>query len=486
MTAQNVAENSKWEAVIGLEVHCQLRTESKMFCRCQNLFGGEPNTHTCPVCLGHPGTLPVINATAIEYSIMAGLALGCDIANYTKFDRKNYYYPDLPKNYQISQFDLPICANGGVDIRVNDERKRIPLLRIHIEEDAGKNIHAEGEPRSRVDLNRAGTPLLEIVSLPELHTAEEVVAYLKTIRLTMLYLGISDVNMEEGSLRCDCNVSIRPRGSDHLETRAEIKNLNSFTFIQNAVNAEIARQIQLREGGHTIVQETRLFDTQRNETRSMRGKEEAHDYRYFPEPDLTPMTISEERLTRLKESLPILPSVTFERLVEDHALPEYDAEILIQDPEVVSYFEDCVQLFSQPKKVSNWVINDVFQEMNEKKVSVRDVGVTPERLVELIQAVEKKLVSTNNGREVFKKMIGNERSVKEIIAEMGVGMISDDSVIRTAVEEALAANPSVVEELRSGKGKAQNFLVGQVMKATRGKANPGQVAQMIQEIIADQ
>jgi aspartyl-tRNA(Asn)/glutamyl-tRNA(Gln) amidotransferase subunit B len=480
---QSVAENSRWEAVIGLEVHCQLQTNTKMFCRCANQFGSPPNTNTCPVCVGHPGSLPVINETAIEYAIMAGLALGCDIAPYTKFDRKNYYYPDLPKAYQISQFDMPICENGGVEIRVGGEVRTIPLERIHIEEDAGKNIHAEGEPRSRVDLNRAGTPLLEIVSRPEIHTAEETVAYVKTLRMTMLYLGISDVNMEEGSLRCDCNVSIRPRGSDQLETRAEIKNLNSFTFIQSAVQVEIARQIQLREAGHVIVQETRLYDSERNETRSMRGKEEAHDYRYFPEPDLMPMTIDEARLAELRERVPALPEEALDRLVKEHALPDYDADILIQDPEVVGYFEDCVKLFPQAKKVSNWVINDLFQEMNEKKVSVREAGISPERLVELIQAVDKKLVSVNNGREVFKKMIGNDRTVKAIIDEMGVGMISDDSVIRTAVKEALDANPSVVEDLRGGKAQAQNFLVGQVMKATRGKANPGQVAQLIQELL---
>ena len=384
---QSVAENLYWEAVIGLEVHCQLRTNTKMFCRCQNKFGSSPNHNTCPVCVGHPGSLPVINETAIEYAIMAGLALGCDIAPYTKFDRKNYYYPDLPKAYQISQFDLPICENGGVDIRVDGESRRIPLVRIHIEEDAGKNIHAQGAPHSRVDLNRAGTPLLEIVSQPAIHTSEETVAYVRALRMTMLYLGISDVNMEEGSLRCDCNVSIRPRGSDHLETRAEIKNLNSFTFIQSAVQVEISRQIQLREAGHTIAQETRLYDPARNETRSMRGKEEAHDYRYFPEPDLIPMTIDEARLSELRARMPALPQDTLDRLLNEHGLPEYDADILIQDPEVVGYFEDCVRLFPQAKKVSNWVINDLFQEMNERKVSVRDVGLSPERLVELIEAV---------------------------------------------------------------------------------------------------
>ncbi len=484
------ALSSAWEPVIGLEVHVQLKTRTKMFCRCENRFGAEPNSLTCPVCLGQPGSLPVINRTAIEYSAMAGLAFGCKIPPFTKFDRKNYYYPDLPKGYQISQFDRPICDGGGVTVTLDGVERTIRLVRIHLEEDAGKNVHVEGRPESRVDLNRAGVPLMEIVSEPDIYSSAEAVTFLKILRLTMIYLGISDCNMEEGSLRCDCNVSIRPRGSDQLETRTEIKNLNSFTFIQSALEFEISRQIQLREAGHQIVQETRLYDPERNETRSMRGKEEAHDYRYFPEPDLTPLELREEWILQRRESIPTLPGEAYRELVETHGLPEVDSEILVQDPAVVAYFHGCVELLGRPKKtgnwakkISNWIINDLFQEMNERRVSIQEVGLPPARLVEIVQAVEDGLVSVNNAREVFRRMVGNECPAREIIEELGVGMISDDSLIRQALEEAIQANPSVVEDVRSGKKNARNFFVGQVMRATKGKANPGQVMSLIDEIL---
>ncbi len=472
-----------WEPVIGLEVHVQLRTKSKMFCGCENRFGAPPNSLTCPVCLGHPGTLPVINETAISYAILAGLAFGCDIARYTKFDRKNYYYPDLPKNYQISQFDFPICSGGAVPLRSGDETRSIRLVRIHLEEDAGKNIHAEGRPESLVDLNRTGTPLLEIVSEPDIRTPAEAADYLRTLRMTMLYLGISDCNMEEGSLRCDCNVSIRPRGSDRLETRTEIKNINSFGFVASALDYEIARQIDVRESGGEIVQETRLFDPDRNETRSMRGKEEAHDYRYFPEPDLAPIRVAESQLDELRSRLPGLPWEVRQRFVEVHGLPEYDADVLSQrDPAVVPFFERCVELYAQPKKVSNWVINHVFQEMNERKVSLEVLGLSPDRLAELLGAVERNEVSAQNAREVLRKLLDADRPVADVIRELGVGMISDQGVVREAVQAALDANPSVVQDLRNGKKNARNFLVGQVMKATRGKANPSEVIAVIEEL----
>ncbi|MBI4586625.1 MAG: Asp-tRNA(Asn)/Glu-tRNA(Gln) amidotransferase subunit GatB, partial [Planctomycetes bacterium] len=419
--AAKSSRNPKWEPVIGLEVHVQLNTRSKMFCRCENRFGAEPNSLTCPVCLGHPGTLPAINRTAVEHTILAGLAFGSEIAPYTKFDRKNYFYPDLPKNYQISQYDLPICSGGQVRFRVSGETRTAGLVRIHLEEDAGKNIHAEGLPESWVDLNRAGVPLLEIVSCPDLRTPEEAAAYLKTLRLTMLYLGISDCNMEEGSLRCDCNVSIRPRGSTQLDTRTELKNINSFTFVMNALEYEIGRQIQIRESGKELVQETRLYDSARNETRSLRGKEEAHDYRYFPEPDLVPMRIDEKWLDSLRAKLPKLPGEMLEHFMEDYGLPFYDSDVLIQDPEVADYFERCVKLYPQPKMISNWIINDLFQEMNERQLRAWELNLAPERLVELVEAVEKKMVSVANAREVFKRLIGSARTAQQVIEDMGVG-----------------------------------------------------------------
>ena len=486
MAKSSIAEHPKWETVIGLEVHCQLRTLSKMFCRCENRFGAPPNSLTCPVCLGHPGTLPVINETAVEYAILAGLALDCEIGRETKFDRKNYFYPDQPKNYQISQFDMPICLGGHVRVATEGTERDIRLVRIHLEEDAGKNIHAEGRPKSMVDLNRAGTPLLEIVSEPDIRRPLEAAEYLRTLRLMMLYLGISDCNMEEGSLRCDCNVSIRSRGSDKLETRTELKNLNSFTAVASALEYEIARQIEVRESGGEIVQETRLYDPDRNETRSMRGKEEAHDYRYFPEPDLAPLKIDDKRLEACRAKLPRLPDEVRERFFGVYGLPEYDTGLLVEDPAAVVFFERCAELYSEPKKISNWIINDLFQEKNERKVSFGELSLTPERLVELLETVDRKEVSHQGGRDVLKRLFEQDAPVAKLISELGLGMISDDSVIRDAVKKALADNPSVVEDVKSGKKNAGNFLMGQVMKATKGKANPGEVMRLITEFTRDE
>ncbi len=480
---QSIASHPKWEAVLGLEVHVQLQTQTKIFCRCPNSYGQSPNALTCPTCLGLPGALPVLNEKVVELAAIAGLALGSKVAEFTKFDRKNYFYPDLPKGYQISQFDQPICEGGEVQIQVDGKEKTIRLVRMHLEEDAGKNIHIEGKPQSRVDLNRAGVPLLEIVSEPDLRSPLEAATYMRKLRTTMLYLGVSDCNMEEGSLRCDCNISIRPRGSTELGTRTELKNINSFSFVQSACEYEISRQIQMREAGREIIQETRLYDSVKNETRSMRGKEEAHDYRYFPEPDLTPVTISKEDLNTYKKGLPELPDQAFERLTSDLDLPQYDAEVLTQDPEVLRYFDSCREEIDEPKKISNWIINDVFQRMNEMKVGIGSLGLPPERLVGIIRSVEEKKVSVANGREVLKKMFGNDQPIEKIIEEMGVGMISDDGLIESALAEAMEEHPHVVEDIKNGKDAAKNFLMGQVMKRTRGKANPGQVMKLIQERI---
>ncbi|HVR75267.1 MAG TPA: Asp-tRNA(Asn)/Glu-tRNA(Gln) amidotransferase subunit GatB [Planctomycetota bacterium] len=480
-------EGTPFEAVIGLEVHAQLKTRTKIFCGCENRFGAEPNTLTCPVCLGQPGALPVVNRAAVEYAMLVGLAAGSEIARFTKFDRKNYYYPDLPKNYQISQFDLPLCTGGFIDVYVRETKRRIGLTRIHLEEDAGKNIHAEGRAESWIDLNRAGVPLLEIVSRPDLRTPEEAGAYLKMLRLMLLYLGVSDCNMEEGSLRCDVNASIRPRGAANLETRTEIKNLNSFTNVENALSYEIGRQIKLRTGGGEVVQQTLLFDPGRQETRVLRGKEEAHDYRYFPEPDLAPLTFTAEEVERLRSVLPEMPVSRFERFQSAFGLAAYHADVLVRDPGMAGFFEECVRLYAKPEAaqaIANWVVNAVREEANTRGGSVADSGMAPARLVELIRAIDEGKVSNQKARDVFKAMMGTAEPVGEIIRSLGLEQISDDAPLRVAVEEVIAAHPGPVEDVRKGKKNSINFLVGQVMKKTRGQANPPRVAKMIEEALA--
>jgi len=473
-------QGTPFEAVIGLEVHVQLKTRTKMFCGCENRFGAEPNTLTCPVCLGQPGSLPAINRAAIEHAVRVGLACGCDIARSTKFDRKNYYYPDLPKNYQISQYDQPLCDGGGLDVAVGSERKRIGLTRIHLEEDAGKNIHAEGLPESWVDLNRAGVPLLEIVSRPDMRTPTEAGAYLRMLRLVMLYLDVSDCNMEEGSLRCDVNVSIRPRGSGVLETRTEIKNLNSFTNIENAIEHEIERQIALRAAGKEVVQETLHFDPVRGETRTLRGKEEAHDYRYFPEPDLAPLHIDEKWLESLRGTLPELPIARYERF-QSLGIQPYHADVLVRDKDLADFFEEGVKICSKPQEIANWVVNAVKEETNARGVSAARIGISPARLVSLVEAIEGGKVSKQKARDVFRSMLGNEDAVDAVIASLGLGQVSDDAFLRAAVAEVIAENPAAADDVRKGKKNSVNFLMGQVMRKTKGQANPGMVTKLIQE-----
>ena len=471
------------EAVIGLEVHVQLKTKSKMFCGCENRFGAGPNSLTCPVCLGQPGSLPAINRAAVESTVRVGLACGSEIARFTKFDRKNYYYPDLPKNYQISQYDLPLCKGGAIQVYVGEEKSVVGLTRIHLEEDAGKNIHAEGRPETWVDLNRAGVPLLEIVSQPDLRAPEEAGAYLKMLRLIMLYLGVSDCNMEEGSLRCDCNVSIRPKGSSRLETRTEIKNLNSFTNVENALTHEIRRQMKLKDSGGEVIQQTLLFDPIRGETRVLRGKEEAHDYRYFPEPDLAPLFLDGSWIEGLRVSLPELPMARLERFQKSFGLSRYHAEVLVRDMDMANFFEECVKTYSKPQEVANWVINVVGEEVNARHVSVGEIGITPGRLVDLVKAIEGGKVSKQKAKDVFKAMLGNERGVVDVIQALGLGQISDDSFLREAVKEVLEAHPEAAEDVRNGKKNSFNFLMGQVMKRTKGKANPGMVNKMLEEVL---
>ena len=483
-------EGTPYEAVIGLEVHVQLKTRTKMFCGCENRFGADPNTLVCPVCLGLPGALPAMNRQAVEWAVRVGLACGCEIARFTKLDRKNYYYPDLPKGYQISQYDLPICAGGtvevhsvsesGAEVRTSEARK-IRLVRIHLEEDAGKNTHAEGLPESWVDLNRAGVPLLEIVSMPDMHTPDEAGAYLRTLRLTMLYLGVSDCNMEEGTLRCDVNVSIRPKGSTHLETRTEIKNLNSFTNIENALEHEISRQIKLKSAGGQVVQQTLLFDPVKGETRVMRGKEEAHDYRYFPEPDLAPVSFTEEWIEGARRALPELPVARFERFHKTLGLSLYHADVLVRDIAMAEYFEAALKSHDKAQSVANWVTNAVREEANARNLLPGAIGLSPSRLAGLVKAIDDGKVSNQKGRDVFKAMLGNEKPVADVIRELGLEQISDDSVIRQAVREVIAKHPGPVDDVKKGKENSINFLVGQVMRQSKGKANPGMVMKLIKE-----
>ena len=482
---KGLAEDSPFEAVIGLEVHVQLGTRSKMFCGCENRFGAVPNSLVCPVCLGFPGSLPVANETAIEYAVRVGLACGCTIATATKFDRKNYFYPDQPKNYQISQFDQPICSGGAVSMYVDGTKRSVRLNRIHLEEDAGKNVHVDGEPTSWVDLNRTGVPLIEIVSEPEMRSPEEAGAYMRMLRQIMLYLGVSDCNMEEGSLRCDSNVSIRPRDSKELETRTEIKNLNSFTNVENAVAYEIRRQVKLRQQGEAIVQETRLFDPDRGETRSMRGKEEAHDYRYFPDPDLAPLRLDKDWIEGIRADLPELPLERCDRFQDVLGLSAYHAEVLTKDKEVADFLEATLAEGASTQEAANWVVNAVREEMNTRNVGVGEIGLTPARLAALVAAINADKVSKQKARDVFRGMLGTDASVEEVIERLGLGQISDDSVLREAVQRVLAAHPEAVEDVRQGKKQSVNFLMGQVMRETKGKANPGVIAKMIQALTVE-
>ncbi|MEC8895967.1 MAG: Asp-tRNA(Asn)/Glu-tRNA(Gln) amidotransferase subunit GatB [Planctomycetota bacterium] len=477
-------ENSAYEAVIGLEVHVQLNTSTKMFCRCENRFGADPNTNVCPVCLGLPGALPYANRQAIEQSLRAVLACGCEVGEFTKFDRKNYFYPDLPKGYQISQFDQPLGLGGRVDFLLDGEPAGVQLTRIHLEEDAGKNTHVAGRPVSFVDLNRAGTPLLEIVTEPDISSAAEAGAFVRNLRLIMLYLGVSDCNMEEGSLRCDVNISIRPKGAEQLETRSEVKNLNSFNFIEKALNYEIARQIELKERGEEVVQETRLYDPDRDETRSMRGKEAEHDYRYFPEPDLTPITFTADHIEEIRSGLPELPIQRLERYTGELGLEPYPAELLVRDHEAAAFFDSCVEVYPQARSVANWVLNALKEEANSRKTGISSLGLDPGRFADLVKAVDDGVVSSQKARDVLEPLLESDKPVAEIISELGLEQISDDSMLREQVEKVLAEHPGPDEDVRAGKKNSVNFLVGQVMKETRGKANPGKVAEIIGELLS--
>ena len=477
---------SKYEVVIGLEVHVQLTTDTKIFCNCSTAFGNEPNSQTCPVCLGLPGALPVLNKKVVDYAIKTGLATNCSIAPRSIFARKNYFYPDLPKGYQISQFELPICEHGRLDIEIEDgTSKSIGITRIHMEEDAGKLLHDSGD-FSRVDLNRACTPLLEIVSEPDMRSSDEAIAYLKKLHQIVVYLGVCDGNLEEGSFRCDANVSIRPWGQKEFGTRAELKNINSFRFIKQAIEYEIERQADILEEGGQVVQETRLFDTASGTTRSMRGKEEAHDYRYFPDPDLVPLLVSEEWVEQTRRELPELPEAKIERFVKEFDIPRYDAEVLAADRATAEYYDALVAISGNGKLCSNWVMGELQRALKDNDLAIAACPITPEMLAGMLKRIDDKTISNKIGKKVFDAMWQSGKDADTIIEEQGLKQVTDLGAIEPLVDEVLAANPDQVAEYRGGKEKLLGFFVGQIMKASKGKANPAALNELLKKKLAEE
>jgi len=473
-----------YEVVVGVEVHAQLRTKSKMFCGCATTFGAAPNSQTCPVCLGLPGSLPVMNRAAVEMAVRAGLALNCTIGAHNRFARKNYFYPDLPKGYQISQYEAPICEHGWIDITAASGTKRVRIRRAHLEEDAGKNIHETGTSGSLVDLNRAGTPLLEIVTEPDMSSADEVVAYLKGLRDILMYLEVCDGNMEEGSFRCEPNLSLRPQGQKEFGTKVELKNINSFKIVKDAMEYEIKRQAKVLSEGGKVRQETRSWNIDRGETAVMRSKEEAHDYRYFPDPDLVPLKLDKEWVEGFKSSLPELPAVRTRRFVSDYGLPEYDAGILTSSKGIAEYFESCVKLFNQPKTVSNWVMGELTRELNNSGTDATASPVSPERLVGLLQLVDQGRISLKVAREIFPEVYSSGKMPEQIVQEKGLLQVSDEGALDKIIDEVLTKNPVQVAQFKEGKQQVLGFLVGQVMKASGGKANPGKVNELLKKKLA--
>jgi aspartyl-tRNA(Asn)/glutamyl-tRNA(Gln) amidotransferase subunit B len=479
----------KYEAVIGLEVHAQMLTETKIFCRCSTKFGSEPNTQTCPVCIGMPGVLPVLNKKALEFAIKTGHALNCTISSYSRFARKNYFYPDLPKGYQISQYDLPICEHGYVEIVVDGEIKKIGITRIHMEEDAGKNIHESsalgGGNYSFVDLNRAGVPLMEIVSEPDMRSPKEAIEYMKKLRAILRYLEVCDGNMEQGSLRCDANVSLRPAGEQEFGVKTEIKNLNSFKFVEKAFEYEIERQTRiLREGGK-IVQETRLWNSERGITESMRTKEEAHDYRYFPEPDLVPIIVDQRWIDDIRESLPELPDTKRERFVSEYGLPEYDADLLTSERPLADWYEEAVRLGGQPKAVSNWIMVELMRLLKEEDKSIEGCPLKPKQLADMLKLIDKGTISGKIAKTVFEEMYKTGRDAESIVKEKGLVQISDAGEIEKIIDDVIAKNPKEVARYKAGEEKLLGFFVGHVMKLTKGKANPQMVNELLRKRLSD-
>ena len=481
-----MTSSNDWEAVIGLEVHAQLQTRTKIFCGCSTRFGAPPNSQVCPVCLGLPGALPVLNRQAVDYAIKAALACGCNVQPRSVFARKNYFYPDLPKGYQISQYELPLALGGGLDITVDGQTKHVGLTRIHMEEDAGKSLH-EGFPdsdrRTYVDYNRSGVPLIEIVSEPDMRSAAEAAEFFSRLRSILVWLGVSDGNMEEGSLRCDANVSIRPRGQTKLGTKAEVKNVNSFRYLEKALEYEITRQIDVIEGGGKVVQETRLWDTGSGRTHSMRSKEEAHDYRYFPEPDLPPLIVDEARIERVRSTMPELPEARSRRFVAEYAIPAYDAGVLTQSAELADYYEATAKAAKNPKAASNWIMGELLRTLKERGQEIADVPMQPAALAGLIALIDKGTISSSIGKGVFAKMYDTGRPADDIVRDEGLAQNSDEGALAAIVEEVIRLNDETVKQYRAGKKQTFGFLVGQVMKASGGKANPKLASDLVKRAL---
>ena len=477
----------EYETVIGLEVHVQINTKTKIFCSCSTEFGKPPNANTCPICLGMPGVLPVLNKQFLESSMKACLATHCTISPMNRFARKNYFYPDLPKGYQISQFEEPLGVNGYINIYINGLKKRIGLTRIHMEEDAGKLIHGKslGSPeKSYVDFNRTGIPLCEVVSEPDLRSPEEARAYLGELKSILEYTQVSDCNMEEGNLRCDANISLRPKGQKEFGVRAELKNLNSFKFVQKAIEYEVDRQARILDQGDQVIQETRLYDSDRGETFSMRSKEEAHDYRYFPDPDLVPIVVDKAWVEEIKKTIPELPEQKRERFAIECSLPEYDTGVLTSSIELANYFEKCTSLFSKPKIISNWIMGDLLRELNKSNQVISECPVSPSALVNLLKLIDEGVISNNIAKTVFEEMYQTGKEPITIVDEKNLKQITDDNAIDKMVEGVLQANLSQVDEYKGGKEKVLGFLIGQVMKASKGKANPETVNKLLKEKIS--
>jgi aspartyl-tRNA(Asn)/glutamyl-tRNA(Gln) amidotransferase subunit B len=468
-----------YEAVIGLEIHAQLLTNTKIFCGCPTAFGAAPNTQTCPVCTGMPGVLPVMNRKAIEFVIRTGIALKCDISHSSRFARKNYFYPDLPKGYQISQYELPLCEHGYIEVSRGDLMKRIRLTRIHLEEDAGKNIHEGRGDYSLVDLNRAGVPLMEIVSEPDIGSPEEAVQFMKRLRTILRYLGVCDGNMEQGSLRCDANVSVRPVGQDEFGVKTEIKNMNSFRFIEKALDYEIKRQKTMLRDGERIIQETRLWDADSGVTESMRSKEEAHDYRYFPEPDLVPVEVDRSWIDEIKGDIVELPDARRERFMKQYNLPESDADLLTDERATADWFEEAVTSGGEPKPVSNWIMVELMKLLNEDGRGMEECPLKPGELVTMLGLIDKGVISGKIAKTVFAEMYKTGRNAETIVRERGLLQISDEGEIEAVVDDVLQKNSEAVMRFRSGEAKLMGFFVGQVMKVTRGKANPAVVNDLL-------
>lgn len=477
--------NPKYEAVIGLEVHAQLLTDTKIFCGCSTKFGNEPNSNTCPVCLGHPGVLPVLNKKAVEFTVLMGLATNCTINKHSIFARKNYFYPDLPKGYQISQYEDPICENGFVEIHPKDsEPRKIVITRIHIEEDAGKSIHDQSSS-TLIDVNRCGVPLIEIVSEPDIRTSEEAYLYLTKIKQLVQYLGICDGNMEEGSLRCDANISVRLKGNNQFGVKTEIKNMNSFRNVERAIEYEVNRQIELIEDGEKIIQQTLLWDADANEAYSMRSKEEAHDYRYFPDPDLLPVEIDIQWLNKLKSSLIELPDEKLNRFINNYKLPLYDSEIITNNRELADYYEKITAVTDEYKLASNWLIGDILSVLNDKKLSINEFIISPDNLGKLINLIKEGIISSKIAKEVFAEMLNNNSDPETIVKERNLVQISNPEELSEIIKQITAKHPEQVSDYKSGKEKVFGFFIGQIMKETKGKANPKLVNDLLKQILSN-